>query len=196
VQDITVPDSHRPNRGDEVELCGAWACSMIWNKTISDIIPLCQYHFAMAHAAWGNHLDRQLEKYPPAPDHERLVDWRVGPFGQPVVYYVSMPPHVKIGTTKNFRRRMREMYVQPAAVLAVEPGGRDLETERHRTFATYRIKGTELFKRNAMLDELIARLAGEYGKSEEVAMDIHFPKASARERVTVEVARGRMAARS
>lgn len=190
MRDVTLPDSHRPNRGDVVELCSSWGCNMTWAKDISDVIPLCRYHFAMAHAAWRNYMDATAE--PEKPDHERQVHWRTSDVGKPVVYYVLMYPHVKIGTTTLFPRRMKELYVQPTDYLAVEPGGRNIETSRHQQFASYRIKGTELFQRNAVLDELIAELVEKHGEPAAAADSIHFPPYEF-EYVTAEVACGRVA---
>lgn len=51
---------------------------------------------------------------------------------QSVVYYISLRDHIKIGYTTNMKSRMTALM--PDAVLATEPGGRDVEKKRHRQF--------------------------------------------------------------
>lgn len=53
------------------------------------------------------------------------------------VYYLRRDDLVKIGYTACFTGRMRSL--KPDEVLAVEPGGRSLETLRHRQFAAWRV---------------------------------------------------------
>src|SRR5690348_16118073 len=79
----------------------------------------------------------------------------------PVVYYAQMGANVKIGYSIDLRRRMKTMYVQRDLLLAVEPGGRKVERERHLLLVTYRIKGTELFMPNRILSEIIEGLRAE-----------------------------------
>lgn len=55
----------------------------------------------------------------------------------PLVYYAMRDGMLKIGTTAHFRARMQELRVEE--VLAVEPGGRDLERARHAEFAEYQV---------------------------------------------------------
>ncbi|MGO3649765.1 GIY-YIG nuclease family protein [Agrococcus casei] len=54
-----------------------------------------------------------------------------------VVYYLRWADRVKIGTTKNLRNRTRDIYFDE--VLAAEPGGRVLEAQMHRKFASLKI---------------------------------------------------------
>jgi hypothetical protein len=56
---------------------------------------------------------------------------------EPLVYYAVRDGLVKIGTTTHFRGRMQALRVEQ--VLAVEPGGRDLERARHAEFAEYHV---------------------------------------------------------
>ena len=53
------------------------------------------------------------------------------------VYYVRKGERFKIGYTEWLRARM--LKLRPDELLAVEPGGRDLETRRHHMFADERI---------------------------------------------------------
>jgi hypothetical protein len=59
---------------------------------------------------------------------------------QAVVYYVRMLGGlIKIGTTTNMKARMEAFIIEE--VLATEPGGRDLEKERHAQFAHLKVRG-------------------------------------------------------
>jgi hypothetical protein len=58
---------------------------------------------------------------------------------EPVVYYVRFADRVKIGTTTNLGGRLNGIPYDE--VLATEPGGYELEAQRHREFAADRIVG-------------------------------------------------------
>ena len=78
----------------------------------------------------------------------------------PVVYYIQRPQGIKIGHTVNLGRRMRELRVRE--VLAIEPGSRSTELERHAEFATDRIdRQSETFRPSPQLMAHIARLRDE-----------------------------------
>jgi hypothetical protein len=53
------------------------------------------------------------------------------------VYYVRQGILVKIGTTIDLRTRFRNL--RPTEILAIEPGGYDLEAERHAQFRDLKI---------------------------------------------------------
>lgn len=56
------------------------------------------------------------------------------------VYYVRLgPARIKIGYTSNLKSRLGALRVHPSALLAWEPGGRDVEKQRHQDFAAERI---------------------------------------------------------
>lgn len=78
-----------------------------------------------------------------------------------VVYYIRRGDHIKIGRTTNFRHRMSPL--RPDAVLAVEPGGAALETERHQQFRRHHVRdhpdGIEWFRPGPDLLEHIERTA-------------------------------------
>jgi len=75
-----------------------------------------------------------------------------------VVYYIRRGDHIKIGRTVDFRSRMGKL--RPDEVLAVEPGGHEVETARHRQFREHHIaghpEGIEWFHRG---DDLLAHIA-------------------------------------
>jgi hypothetical protein len=57
----------------------------------------------------------------------------------PVVYFARMGDKVKIGTTTNLKRRMRDMYLDLSDVLVVVPGGKDVEAAYHKRFGSSRV---------------------------------------------------------
>lgn len=77
----------------------------------------------------------------------------------PVVYFARMTGGVKIGWTTNLARRMSALYVRMDDVLAVVPGGPDVEDYFHQRFAKYRVPGTqrELFDIEPRLRHLQGR---------------------------------------
>lgn len=57
-----------------------------------------------------------------------------------VVYYIELRPGVvKIGYTGQLQQRLASFRVSHTALLATEPGGRDVERERHLQFAQARL---------------------------------------------------------
>lgn len=80
----------------------------------------------------------------------------------PVVYYVRRGTMVKIGTSTNLHRRMRE--VLPEEVLAIEPGGIGVELTRHTQFSALRVDGQrEWFHAGRLLQEHVNRMRSAYG---------------------------------
>lgn len=63
-----------------------------------------------------------------------------------VVYYIRINGQVKIGYTTNLTRRSRN-YPPGSELLAVEPGSREVEAQRHRQFARALARGRELVPR-------------------------------------------------
>jgi len=70
------------------------------------------------------------------------------PLRPSVVYYMQFGDRIKIGTTRNILKRMRE--VPNDRVLATEPGEFHLEAVRHNEFKSARIKG-EWFRQSPEL---------------------------------------------
>lgn len=89
-----------------------------------------------------------------------------------VVYYARLGTnHIKIGTTNNLLRRMTELrVVNPANLLAVEPGGYRLETQRHSQFDKWRYaKRKEDFGESQDLLEHIDMIRTIHGNPWELA---------------------------
>lgn len=78
---------------------------------------------------------------------------------EPYVYYLMRSPVVvKIGTTIDIKRRMRSLYAELQYVVAIEPGGTDLEKQRHKEFAAERIGQREEFALSDRLKKHIESL--------------------------------------
>lgn len=76
----------------------------------------------------------------------------------PVVYFARMGDNVKIGTSTNLKARMQSFYLSLGDVLAVVPGGEDVEDAFHQRFAASRIEGDgrrELFRIDAGLSRFL-----------------------------------------
>lgn len=81
---------------------------------------------------------------------------------QALVYYVARGHTIKIGYTTNMRERMAS--VMPDAVLATEPGDRELESARHRQFGHLRAPiGREYFSVHPDLLTHIEKVLAEHG---------------------------------
>lgn len=100
-----------------------------------------------------------------------------------VVYYARLGAnHIKIGTSGDLPRRMVELRVVNASnLLAAEPGGYDLETQRHDQFRKWRYsKRKEDFGEGPDLLAHIAEVRATHGAPYEVAAAT-TAKASAQE---------------
>lgn len=83
---------------------------------------------------------------------------------QSLVYYVAQRDDtVKIGTTVNLVQRLSSLRLPREAVLATEPGGRDLEQVRHKQFAAIKHGRREDFDRSPELMSHIDMLIAHYG---------------------------------
>lgn len=80
-----------------------------------------------------------------------------------IVYYVLRGPLIKIGTTTRPRKRFDALM--PDAVLAIEPGDKELERIRHTQFEPLRDRnvGREYFTPGRELIDLIRQLREEGG---------------------------------
>jgi Meiotically up-regulated gene 113 len=66
------------------------------------------------------------------------------PVPESVVYYLThadRPGLVKIGRTTRLNGRINQLGGKKVTVIATEPGGPELERERHRQFAAMRAEG-------------------------------------------------------
>jgi hypothetical protein len=83
-----------------------------------------------------------------------------------LVYYARQPSGlIKIGTSTKVRSRVRQIERDEGCslvILATEPGGRRMESQRHGEFKDYRVKG-EWFKPGARLLRWIHALEVQRG---------------------------------
>ena len=87
-----------------------------------------------------------------------------------VVYYARLAgDRVKIGRTKKLRDRMAALRVRAEDVLAVEPGGVGVESDRHRQFKDLRHGRLEDFDATPELMAHIEQVREEWGDPWEVA---------------------------
>lgn len=69
-----------------------------------------------------------------------------------VVYYMRIGNRVKIGTTSDIKRRLAT--INPEELLATEPGGYDLEKQRHQQFNHLRSHGEWFAYEDALKDHV------------------------------------------
>lgn len=81
---------------------------------------------------------------------------------EPIVYYIDRGDRIKIGTSRSIIGRMQALHAVPSDLLAIEPGGSELEHSRHMQFAEWRIPGSELFHKCDDLLDHIHQLVDKY----------------------------------
>jgi hypothetical protein len=131
------------------------------NDPIPDDAPvsLCTYHLRHAWSYCQAVIDRATDSQlqvirdvlPPLRE-QGLMD-RVRR-ARSVVYYATTGSYIKIGTTIHLDQRMKDLG---ANLMAVEPGGYDMEKDRHRQFHALLAAGREYFFPG---HELIRHIAG------------------------------------
>ncbi|MBT2467838.1 hypothetical protein J7E97_08115 [Streptomyces sp. ISL-66] len=92
-----------------------------------------------------------VPRWKKAPSESRAKCW---------VYYVRCGHLIKIGTTANLSVRFTS--IRPNEVLALEPGGQQLETVRHREFRALLASG-EYFHPGPALQQHILKLREQLG---------------------------------
>jgi Meiotically up-regulated gene 113 len=159
---VTVQVTERPR-------CARPDCHMVPVREASSVgLPLCAEHFAELGQLFESLRIAELETRQVALDHQEaalanrelevrlgLQQWDInvhksrqatrqldelrwaGAAWQ--VYYMRIGDCIKIGTTRSMKKRISDL--QPDEVLAVEPGDRTVERERHRQFAHLRVRG-------------------------------------------------------
>lgn len=88
-----------------------------------------------------------------APPEERPAEERLAPPFESIVYYLLRGPLVKISTTRHPESRFASLM--PDRIMAVEPGDRSVERERHQQFKHLRHGTSEYFSQG---DELMAHI--------------------------------------
>lgn len=117
----------------------------------------CGVKIAMVHMHDARHADAYQAEVVRR-DEEQRERRRNGMTETAVVYYIDFGSHIKIGFTSSIRSRLRSLRRPASALLALEPGGRELENQRHRQFVGDRIDRREEFHKSAALLEHIETL--------------------------------------
>jgi hypothetical protein len=125
-----------------------------------DSPPLCTAHLIKAAAYMREHAALAGAMLGPQPDE---VPARKRPAPNERVYYVHIHDYVKIGTTTGLAGRMLNLRVEPHQILAVEPGGRELEKRRHEQFADERRGRREDFEMSDRLMAHITQVRSKHG---------------------------------
>lgn len=84
------------------------------------------------------------------------------------VYYVELDGLIKIGFSKDVTRRMRQ-YAPTARLLAVEPGTKKVEKERHQTFRAHLARGREWFRDTDEIRTWITTVTDQFGPADDLA---------------------------
>jgi hypothetical protein len=132
----------------------------------SDALPVCRdcgIKIAVAHLNGARRLHAvTAEAQRQAEQHRERV--RNGQTKTACVYYLELAPNrIKIGFTSDLKQRIRNLRAPNSALLAIEPGGRDVERKRHIQFAPYRItKRLEDFIHGDQLARHITALRESY----------------------------------
>ncbi len=79
-----------------------------------------------------------------------------------IVYYIRRGDLIKIGRTTRPRKRFEDLL--PDAILAVEPGGAQMETIRHRQFLAARRGNSEYFTQSPELLAHIEVIRADHGE--------------------------------
>lgn len=79
-----------------------------------------------------------------------------------IVYYILINGQIKIGYTANLKRRSRS-YPPGSELLAIEPGTKMLERERHIQFARFLARGREWFADAPEIRKHAASLVEQFG---------------------------------
>lgn len=128
---------------------------------VTVICPVCRYELRTGpgqHVECSNPTcwdDRWWEQ--PNPNAEvptrQGTDW---------IYYIRFGDRVKIGTSSNVKARLSTLPYD--ALLALEPGGVDLERRRHAEFAVHRVPGQrEWFEDTLALRDHVETLRRAHG---------------------------------
>lgn len=95
----------------------------------------------------------------------------------PVVYFARMGEYVKIGTSTNLKARMQGLYIPLTDVLAVVPGGKEVEDAYHKRFAANQVTDDfrkELFRLDWRLRFFLGLARGSVS-AEDMGMPADLP---------------------
>lgn len=129
--------------------------------------PICRRHLLQAHQFVQGLMQESFARMDEGAEdrvEEARRRLRIGRDAHSVVYYVLEPDGmVKIGYTNNMKDRLIALRIGFDAVLAMEPGGRTLERERHLQFKHLRRGRWEKFRPATDLQDHIAAVVEQHG---------------------------------
>lgn len=127
----TGPIDEDADHQDVCYACGYRIAQRYTRRIIAEDRAEVAKHDEKARQARADRERREVASRPPIPEQAHQEG--------PVVYYVRLGTTIKIGFSTNLRERLRALRATPSDLLAVEPGGRDLEQQRHQQFNHLRV---------------------------------------------------------
>lgn len=108
-------------------------------------------------------IKKQLPTEPAGPVGEEIedIDDLFNHSHAPIVYFLRNGTRVKIGTTRNLRRRVAGLALRPDDVIRVEHGGQDYEQSLHARFDEHRVGNTEWFELRGELAAYLGELEAQ-----------------------------------
>lgn len=107
-------------------------------------IALCMRHIMEVGSFWNDVRPKRRDSKP------KFTEAQAGRksigYGQddgPVIYYILHGNRIKIGTSRNWTNRLKQLPCD--RLLALEPGSTGIEAQRHKKFAHIRFDGSEWF---------------------------------------------------
>ena len=108
---------------------------------------------------------RILEPAGPIGERVRDINSLLSGAHAPIVYFVSNGERIKIGTSTNLRRRIRQFCLRVEDIALALHGDKDYEGQLHYRFASHRIGDTEWFNLAGDLARFVATGGGAAGAS-------------------------------
>lgn len=138
--------------------CSVFGCEGRASRYV-DPLPLCHKHGMEVARGLSESIiaEHELQQWKAAHEREERHEVDKGNREGGMVYYARIGDYIKIGFSIRLRNRLATLRVDE--LLAVEPGGPELERERHREFTAERIDlRRENFRPSDRLTEHIAAL--------------------------------------
>lgn len=148
-------------------------------------VPLCFDHYYTVINHWRAPAKRRAEAKDKLDRGGKLTTSDPAPGW---LYYVQVGDLIKIGYAQNVRARLTA-YPPNTVLLAVEPGTRRLERERHLNFRPFLAEGREWYRADAELMEWVAKVRAEHGDpgEHEFKMQKAGPRQTMRKRTRARV---------
>ena len=143
--------------------------------TLPDMpFPICEKHASAIYRRISQNVEAKIDaaRRPLSWVDKNQVDLddhmdrrRAATVAQSVVYYLrESSGAIKIGFTTNMEARLLALRINRDAMLATEPGGRELERMRHRQFKHLRLGRWERFQPEADLLSHVAMIREHFGE--------------------------------